>query len=173
LADLCVASARLPELAAALAGCSTADAVQDCLQAHAEAPPAGIFAAARSWIAACYASDSVEEILAALQRHGDSAAQLAAKEIDGKSPSSLKMTLRALRTAPGLGSLEACLEQEYRLALACMASHDFREGVRAAVVDKDRNPAWSPATLAQVTPAMVESWFAAPDFGGLGLVGPE
>ncbi len=93
----------------------------------------------------------------------------AAADIARKSPLSLKLALRALRAAPGLGSLEACLEREYRLVMALMPSHDFREGVRAAVVDKDRNPAWSPATLRDVTPQMLDALFAAPDFGGLGL----
>ncbi len=169
LADLCVPSSVLAELAADLASCETAASMRACVEGHACAPPPGIFAGAASWSAACYDSDSVEDIIAALAERDAPACRQASEEIGRKSPVSLKVTLRALREAPGLGSLEACLEREYRLVLAFMSSHDFREGVRAAVVDKDRAPAWSPATLEGVTPAMVESFFTAPDFGGLGL----
>jgi len=47
-------------------------------------------------------------------------------------------------------SLNHCLAMEYRLALRLLVTHDFREGVRAALLDKDRNPQWQPASLAGV-----------------------
>ena len=122
------------------------------------------------WIAACYAAERVEDILSALAACPAAGARQAAADIAGKCPFSLKMTLRALRAARGFGRLEPCLELEYRLALACLARPDFREGVRAAVVDKDRHPRWSPDSLAGVTADMVDDAFAATDFGGLGIV---
>ena len=63
--------------------------------------------------------------------------------------------------------VEDCLKLEYRLASAALHSHDFYEGVRAAVVDKDRTPAWSPASLAEVSDAMVEAAFRSPASGEL------
>ena len=57
-------------------------------------------------------------------------------------------------------SLEQCLVREYRAALEVFRSDDFREGVRAAVIDKDRNPRWSPPAIQDVTPAMVAPYFA-------------
>ena len=160
LADVHVPSGALADLASALTRCESAAAVTACIESFAGDPPPGVMAKARPWIAACYAHDSVEAIVEALRRSSDPAALQAAEEIGRKSPSSLKVTLRALNTAPGLGSLEAALEQEYRLALACMRSHDFREGVRAAVVDKDRNPSWSPSSLQAVAPEDVNAYFA-------------
>ena len=58
-------------------------------------------------------------------------------------------------------SLEECLAREYRAALQVFASDDFREGVRAAVIDKDRNPKWSPSRIEDVTPEMAAPYFAA------------
>jgi enoyl-CoA hydratase len=164
LADLCVAVDRLPALAASLKGLGDAGAIRVALEAQAEPPPPGVLAAARAWIDAAYAAGSVEQIIAALQARPEPDAQAAVREIAGKSPTSLKLALRLLRTARTLGRLELCLQQEYDAALICMVSHDFVEGVRAAVVDKDRNPRWSPASLAEVTPDRVDRYFlTSPD----------
>jgi enoyl-CoA hydratase len=65
-----------------------------------------------------------------------------------------------LRLGRASASLEQCLVREYRAALQVFASDDFREGVRAAVIDKDRNPRWSPAAIGEVTPEMVAPYFA-------------
>jgi enoyl-CoA hydratase len=169
LADVCVGSERVPALAVALANCVTGADVSACLAGFAIEPPPGKFAENASWIATCYAAERVEDIVSALAACPVAGARQAAADIAGKCPFSLKMTLRALRAARGYGRLEPCLELEYRLALACLARPDFREGVRAAVVDKDRHPRWSPDSLAGVTADMVDDAFAAPDFGGLGL----
>ncbi len=171
LADAYVPSAQLPALVAALHDSAGAADVQACLSHFAEQPPPGQLAEARAWIDSCYAQDDVEAILASLSASGKQAAQGAATAMASKSPSALKLTLRALRAARRTGPLEPCLEREYRMALACVVRHDFREGVRAAVIDKDRSPAWSPATLAEVSPELIESLFNAPDYGGLGLAG--
>jgi enoyl-CoA hydratase len=169
LADLCVPSTNLAALAEALRDCATHGEVDECLGRFATEAPPGVLGDARAWVGACFAGESVEAILQALARHPEAAAQRAAAEIAGKSPSSLRMALRALREARQHDALEQSLEQEYRLAMACMGRPDFREGVRAAIVDKDRNPAWSPATLQDVTPAEIEAIFTGPDYGGLGL----
>ncbi|MGB6963795.1 MAG: enoyl-CoA hydratase/isomerase family protein, partial [Xanthobacteraceae bacterium] len=55
--------------------------------------------------------------------------------------------------------VEECFVQDYRIALACVAGHDTIEGIRATIVDKDRNPAWRPDTLELVTPEIVERHF--------------
>ncbi len=159
LADLYVPSDKLETLASALTECKGAEDVTACVSSFASEPPPGRMAAEQHWIGECYTHDSVEAIIESLHRSGAPAALQAAEQISRKSPSSLKVTLRALREAPGLGSLEAALEQEYRLAMACMRNHDFREGVRAAVVDKDRRPAWSPSSLQAVTLNAVDGYF--------------
>ena len=73
------------------------------------------------------------------------------KALTKKSPTSLKFALALLRAARSSSSLNDCLARELVAANVMLKRPDFREGVRAAVIDKDRNPKWVPATLAEVT----------------------
>ena len=73
------------------------------------------------------------------------------------------MTLEAVRRAAKLDTLEDVLAQDYRVSSASLRSHDLVEGIRAQLVDKDRNPKWSPAALARVTAADVDAYFAPVD----------
>ena len=75
------------------------------------------------------------------------------------SPTSLKVTLRNIRAALSFERVEESFQQDYRIALACIAGHDFIEGIRATIVDKDRNPKWRPDQLAAVTPDIVDRHF--------------
>jgi enoyl-CoA hydratase len=75
------------------------------------------------------------------------------------SPTSLKITLRNVRAAVSFKKVEQSFQQDYRVSLACLAEHDFVEGIRAAIVDKDRNPAWRPRQLEDVTVDIVERHF--------------
>src|SRR5262249_28955100 len=77
-----------------------------------------------------------------------------------KSPTSLKVALRLLRAARTSKSLDECLVREYGAALEVFVSRDFPEGIRAAVIDKDRKPKWSPAPGYEVTAQIVEAYFA-------------
>jgi enoyl-CoA hydratase len=172
IADLCVPSSRLEELRAALAACPSAAAVPKIIASFAGDPGASKLAAARAWIDRCYAGDDAEAILAALQAAPEPEAQKAASEIAGNSPTSVKVTLETLRRARKLGNLEACLDQEYRVATATIRNADFVEGVRAAVVDKDRNPKWDPARLEDVSAATVAAHFAPRKDAELGLAKP-
>jgi enoyl-CoA hydratase len=157
LADVFVPSAKLAALTEALANCADMESVRACFGAHAETPPPATIGG--DWIAISYAGATVEAIVAALAASPDAAAQAAAREIAGKSPSSLKVTLRALREAAAMPDLDAALAQELVIATGCMRSHDFVEGVRAVVVDKDRNPKWDPPELAAVSDAAVDAYF--------------
>lgn len=112
--------------------------------------PAPEHAGDRDWIDACYSADSVEEILSRLDAHDHPDAATAAAAVRTKSPTSLKVTLAELRLARGR-SLRAAIEQEYRVSTALTERPDLVEGIRAQVVDKDRNPRWSPADLPGVT----------------------
>ncbi|MFE5534600.1 enoyl-CoA hydratase/isomerase family protein [Streptomyces sp. NPDC056492] len=156
LADHFVPAARLQELTAALAGAPA----HRVLPQFAEPPAPGELAGWRPWIDRCHAADTVEEIVERLLDEGDPAAKEAAGTILAKSPTSLKVTLAALRRARGLGSLERVLEEEFRVSCHALRSPDLVEGVRAQVVDKDRDPRWSPPELAEVTDAEVEGFFA-------------
>ncbi|MFE3652168.1 enoyl-CoA hydratase/isomerase family protein [Streptomyces sp. NPDC059122] len=170
LADRFVPSSSLPRLLADLAHVPAHEAVGR----YVEQAPLGELAARRSWIDACYAADTVEEILERLPVDDDQAAKEAAEVLFSRSPTSLKVTLAALRRARELGSLERVLDQEYRVSCAALAAPDLVEGIRAQVIDKDRSPRWSPATLAEVTDGDVARFFAPLGDRELGLAaGPE
>jgi enoyl-CoA hydratase len=121
---------------------------------------AGPVAAMQANIDAWFAHDRMEDIVAALQDDGSEQAALTLKALNEKSPRGMVVTLKLLRLARMSSSLEECLVREYRAALEVFASDDFREGVRAAVIDKDRNPKWSPAAIEDVTPEMLAPYFA-------------
>ena len=87
----------------------------------------------------------------------------AANLIATRSPVALAVTLAAVRRAAKLDTLEEVLAQEYRVSCASLRSHDLVEGIRAQLVDKDRNPQWSPSSLAAVTDDDVQRYFAPAD----------
>jgi enoyl-CoA hydratase len=148
------------ELARDLAGGDDAADVVDAVVAR-HCRPAGEppLAERREAIDQCFRFDTVEEIVTALRRRGDAWATQQLETLSRMSPTSMKVTLEEVRRGAGR-DIDACLAMEYRLAQACMAGHDFYEGIRAVLVDKDRNPKWSPAALAEVTDDMVERHFA-------------
>jgi enoyl-CoA hydratase len=139
------------------------DGVEAAIAAHAVEPPASQLAAQRDWIDHCYAGDTVADIVAALRGHDAGPAQDAADLIATRSPIALSVTLAAVRRAVKLDTLEDVLAQDYRVSSTSLRSHDFVEGIRAQLVDKDRNPKWSPASLAEVSAADVEAYFAPVD----------
>ena len=113
----------------------------------------------------CFAGDSIEAILDALSAEAAGAGVYAgwAKEIRAsllaKSPTSLKITLRQLTIGRDY-DLEAALALEYRLTQHVMAAHDFYEGIRAVLIDRDRKPQWLPATFAEVSDSMIDAYFS-------------
>ncbi len=169
LATHFVDSAVLPTLAAELAG-REAGAV---VARHGQVPPQSALVQGRWWIDECYAPDDAGTILERLSRIDDPAAQAAARTIAAKSPTAVTVTLAALRRARALGSLEEVLNQELRVSLRALAWPDFAEGIRAQLVDKDRNPQWSPATLAEVSHDVVAAAFADLGSRELCLAAPE
>jgi enoyl-CoA hydratase len=157
LADIHLAAARLAELPAALAECRSAQAVRARLGELSTAPAPGALDAARDWIDRCYGGNRVEEIVERLS--AVDAARAALDAMRKASPTSLKITLRNLRAAASFTRVEESFMQDYRIALACVAGHDFIEGIRAAIVDKDRNPRWLPDAIEAVTPDIVDRHF--------------
>jgi enoyl-CoA hydratase/carnithine racemase len=87
------------------------------------------------------------------------AAQAALASMRKASPTSLKVTLRNVRSAAAFDRVEQSFVQDYRIALACIAGHDFIEGIRAAIIDKDRKPRWRPDKIEAVTPDIVDRHF--------------
>jgi enoyl-CoA hydratase len=140
-----------------------ADGIDAALAAHTQEPPSSQLLAQRDWIDHCYAGNTVEDIVAALRGHDAGPANDAANLIASRSPISVSVALQAIRRAAKLDTLEDVLRQEYRTSVGALRSHDLVEGIRAQVIDKDRNPKWSPASLAAVTTADVEAYFAPAD----------
>lgn len=105
--------------------------------------------------------ETVEEIISSLQEsanQGDEWAGSTMRTLLSKSPTSLKVTLRQIQKGKGQ-SLRSCFDMERNLALNFMKCHDFYEGVRSVLVDKDRNPKWSPSKLDEVTERQVALFF--------------
>jgi enoyl-CoA hydratase len=140
-----------------------ADGIERTLAAHAIEPPPSSLVSQRDWIDQCYAGDTVADIVAALRGHDAGPANDAANLIATRSPIALSVTLEAVRRAAKMDTLEDVLTQDYRVSCASLRSHDLVEGIRAQLVDKDRNPKWSPASLGQVTAADVDAYFAPVD----------
>jgi len=140
-----------------------ADGVESALARHAVEPPPSNLAAQRVWIDECFAGETVQDIVAALRGHGAGPADEAADLIATRSPIAVSVALEAVRRAAKLQTLEDVLVQDYRVSSASALSHDLVEGIRAQIIDKDRNPRWSPPTLAAVTAADVEAYFAPVD----------
>lgn len=162
-ADAVVPTAKLPTLRELLTkvrpGTPSSD-IETLINDFATGETAGPVAALQSRINSWFAHDRVQDIVAALRRDGSELATSTLKALNEKSPRGMVVTLKLLQLARKSSSLEECLTREYRAALAVFASDDFREGVRAAVIDKDRNPHWSPARIEDVTPEMLASYFA-------------
>ena len=162
-ADAVVPSAKLAELRDALtrvrSGASAAD-VKTLIDGFTTGETSGPVAAQQAQIDRWFAHDRMQDIIAALQRDGSELAHVTLKTLGEKSPRGMVVTLRLLRLARQARSLEECLVREYRAALEVFSSDDFREGVRAAVIDKDRKPKWSPPGIEDVSEAMIAPYFA-------------
>ncbi|MDY6056099.1 enoyl-CoA hydratase/isomerase family protein [Micrococcus sp.] len=175
--------AVLADLRAALrdadAGQETADAVDAVLARHAQDPGEAPLLTAAAWLEQAYGHDTAAEVIAALEavaaEHEDEAAReharTTAETLRAKSPTSVAVTLEALRRLEArtgeAGRREGArlgLEQEFDVAAHMVRGHDMPEGIRAQLVDKDRSPQWSPARVEDVTAEDVAAHFApAPD----------
>jgi enoyl-CoA hydratase len=142
--------------------------VKALIDGFATGETSGPVAAMQPQIDKWFAFDRMEDIVVALRRDGSELALSTLKALYEKSPRGMVVTLKLLRLARGASSLEECLVREYRAALEVFRSDDFREGVRAAVIDKDRNPKWSPPRIEDVTPEMLAPYFA--EIGGDELI---
>ena len=166
-----IPSARFGTLLDGLTGMVSVDAV---LAAFSMPAGEGPIMARRGAIDRLFTGDRVEDILAALEREAASAsadAEWAAKTsatMQTKSPLSLKLALAQVRRGK-MWDFETCMRAEFRIVSRVIQGHDFYEGVRAVIVDKDNKPRWQPATLADVSEAEVARHFAPLGAGELVL----
>jgi len=149
LADRAVALADFDGLLECLA---RGEAPERAIAAVAGRPGPAPLAAEGRRLTALFAASSVEGVLERLERDGGDFAQQSAAAIRANSPTSLKLAFHLLQRGASL-TLPQCLQQEYDAATQLFRRPDLREGVRAAVIDKDRQPRWQPSALAAVTEA--------------------
>jgi enoyl-CoA hydratase len=129
------------------------------LEGLADSVPDTFLETHRKVIDDIFGLESVEAILAALDAEGTDWAGETAATLRAKSPTSLKVTFRQIREGARL-EFDDCMRMEYRMVNRIVAGHDFYEGVRAAIIDKDGAPKWQPADLAGVGESDVEAYFA-------------
>lgn len=105
-----------------------------------------------------FSAKKIEDILQNLQQSASPLCKETAKILYSKSPTSLKVTMRALQMGQQL-NFDDCMRQEYRLVNHFLKGHDFFEGIRAVIIDKDQAPKWNPSSLEGVTQSEVEKYF--------------
>jgi len=154
-ADSFVARESLPALLAAL----ETQPVEEAIATFAVEPPASGLILQREWVDGAYAGDDVATILDRLDAIGSEPAAKAAATIRRKSPTALHVTLAALRRARALPDLESVLDQDFRVSVRALGWHDLAEGIRAQVIDKDRDPRWDPAGIDEVDAESVRQVF--------------
>lgn len=146
------------------------EALDGLLRELTEPAPPSPLEGQQGWIDECFRFETVEEILAALDASPEDQARQTAALIRTKSPMAVSVALAAVQRARALESVEHALEMEFGISSALMYAHDGREGVRALIIDKDKNPRWSPSTFADVRPEDVQAAFEPSEHGTLGLV---
>lgn len=137
----------------------THEAIHEIIKTWACEVPAASLWAHKNEVESCFSKRSVEDIIAALEALGNEWGNKTAHTLKTKSPTSLKVTLRELQRGEKL-DFDACMKMELHLMHHFLNSHDFFEGIRAQVIDKDRKPRWQPATLAEINEEMLNEYFA-------------
>ncbi|KJF73055.1 enoyl-CoA hydratase/isomerase family protein [Agrobacterium arsenijevicii] len=160
-ADHFVSSEHLADLVYDLSQAVDAEDVEAAITTYAVDAGEGVLSANRQIIDATFRFDTVEEIFAALSARDEAFSRETLEVLKKRSPTSLKLTLKLLRLGRESASLIECLEREFAAGTEILRGHDFYEGVRAALIDKDRNPRWQPARLEEVREEDLLSYFAA------------
>ena len=157
LATHYVEQASLPDMIERIA--KTPQRVQGPIGAFATTPPDAKIEQSLPLITKLFASDRFEDVLAALEEDGSDWAQSELASLKAKSPLSCKVSLRLLAEGAKRASFADEMRAEYALAGRVVRTHDFREGVRALLIDKTGEPKWDPATPEEVTDEMLDVLF--------------
>jgi enoyl-CoA hydratase len=158
LATHYIPSAALDEVKAKIA--ADPSAIEAILDAFAEEPPPARIEENMERIDRLFASDRLEDVYAALEADGSDWARKELATLRTKSPQTMKVALRLLKEGAGMHSFADEMRQEYAVGAHVVQRHDFLEGVRAVIVDKDNAPKWDPATPEGVTEHMLDTIFA-------------
>jgi enoyl-CoA hydratase len=155
MADACIDAGSWARILEDLRSARIAGAVDDIVGRAEIVPGPSTLDAHAKEIGRHFSYRRVEEMLGALRKAGTPLAAEALARMEAASPMALKVSLAAIRHAVGLETLDDCLAMELRLAEAMASRGDFAEGIRAAVIDKDQRPRWSPARLEDIDDAAV------------------
>jgi enoyl-CoA hydratase len=155
LADVIVAVDDIRHLTERLGALRSVSEVDAILGRFAQRPEVGSLQRQKALLASTMRHERVEVILDALEREGSDFALRARADIAAKSPTSLKLTHALLKRGAIATSVETCLANEFRAVCRMLSVPDLYEGIRAAIIDKDHNPQWSPKTLQEVSEATV------------------
>jgi len=148
----------LPEMIDRIA--TTPHRVQGPIGAFTTPPPEAKIEKNLPLITKLFASDRLEDVLAALEADDSDWAQTELATLKSKSPLSCKVSLRLLAEGANRTSFAEEMKAEYALGGRVVRTHDFREGVRALLIDKTGDPKWDPATPEEVTDEMLDILFA-------------
>lgn len=153
-----LASLDIPGIYQALIAAQSSTEVDDILQDAAGGQSDCFLQTHRNLIDRCFSFNTVEEIFEALQQESDPIVREWLKRTFKKSPTSLKLALALLRRTKGM-ALKEVLALDFQVSRYCVEAHDFFEGIRALLIDKDQNPVWHPSNLTDVTTEMIEGYF--------------
>jgi enoyl-CoA hydratase len=166
-ADTAIKAEDIPAFVAAL--CEGHDAGETARR-FANTPGTSDLAARQADLDFVFGAETIQEAVRRLEAKGGSWAEETLRRISAHSPTALAAAHFSVRKARGLRSVEESIDHEYRYAHRAVGLHDFREGVRALIVDKDGKPQWRPARLDDVRLSDVVALFAPLGKDELGLV---
>jgi enoyl-CoA hydratase len=173
IATAFVPSERLPDLKRRLveltAGPDFAERLQGVFELFHEWPGTGELAPFSGRIDACFSGRTLDGVFLKLETESSGFGAELLAVLGKKSPTSLAVAFEQLRRGRDLATFDEAMRLEYRLVARFLAGHDFREGVRALIVDKDGHPAWQPRYLRDVDPEEVARYFAPLPGGDLDL----
>jgi enoyl-CoA hydratase len=159
LADYYCPHERLPDLIEELSAAQDRGSIESTLSSFHNDPPPSELATYQTLIDEIFSRDDLKSIFLALASVDSDFAKETLAVLQSRSPTSLKLTLRLLRAARQSTDLRECLEREYHAGLQALQFDEFYEGVRAVVIDKDRNAKWDPPTIDGVDDAVIETFF--------------
>ncbi|MBI1262379.1 MAG: enoyl-CoA hydratase/isomerase family protein [Rhizobiales bacterium] len=157
IADVFVAGDQIEALKQAL---GSGDAIADTLARFAQDAGEAPIAAMQEQIDRHFSAQTLKAVLSSLRYDVSDWAQKMAQLIEAKSPTCAMVAFAQLRLGATL-EFEDCMAVDFRLTSRCMQGHDFYEGVRAVIIDKDQAPAWVPATIDEVSQTQVDAYFAS------------
>jgi enoyl-CoA hydratase len=134
--------------------------IEAILDRASVAPPPARILDNRERIDRLFAADRLEDIFAALEADGSDWASKERATLAGKSPQALKLTLRLIAEGAGKADFAEEMALEYAMVSRVSRRHDFIEGIRALLVDKDNNPRWDPPSAEGVSDALIDELMA-------------